>query len=80
METETYDTVKRKLDEHFVLQRNSIFEHALFNSRRQEPGELVEEFITALYTLIEYWKYRALCDYMIRDRLKVYPHWTPNAL
>ena len=64
-ETETYDTVKRKLDEHFVLQRNSIFEHALFNSRRQEPGELVEEFITALYTLIEHCEYGTRCDQMI---------------
>ena len=70
-ETETYDIVKRKLGENIVPQRNSIFERALFNSRRQEPGELVEEFITALYTHIEHWKYRVLCDYMIRDRITV---------
>ena len=64
-ETETYDTVKRKLDEHFVLQGNSIFKHALLNSRRQEPRELVEEFIIALYTLIGHCEYGTRCDQVI---------------
>ena len=31
----------------------------------------MEEFITALYTLVEHWKYRGLCDYMTRDRITV---------
>ena len=70
-ETETYDVVKRKLDEHFVPRRNIIFERALFNTRKQEPGEPVEEFITALYTLVEHCEYGALRDQMIRDRIVV---------
>ena len=51
-ERESYDTVKKKLDEYFVPQRNVIYERALFNSRKHEPGEPVEEFITALHTLV----------------------------
>ena len=35
-ERESYDTVKKKLDEYFVPQRNVIYERALFNSRNQE--------------------------------------------
>ena len=70
-ETKTYDTVKRKLHEHFVLQGSSIFKHALLNSRRQEPGELVEEFIIALHTLIEHWEYGTQCDRVIWDRIVV---------
>ena len=61
-ETETYNTVKRNLDENFVPRRNSIFERALFNSRKQELREPVEEFFTALYTLVEHWEYGALRD------------------
>ena len=69
--TETYDTVKRKLDEHFVLQGNSIFKHALLHSRRQEPGELAKEFIITLHTLIEHCEYGTRCDQMIWDRIAV---------
>ena len=70
-ERESYDTVKKKLDEYFVPQRNVIYERALFNSRKQEPGEPVEEFITALHTLVEYCDYGNLRDQMVRDRIVV---------
>jgi len=34
-----------------MKRRNVIFEQAKFNSRKQEPGEPVDAFITALYAL-----------------------------
>ena len=54
-----------------IPQRNVIYERALFNSRKQEPGEPVEEFITALHTLVEYCDYGDLRDQMVRDRIVV---------
>ena len=49
-----YDTVKAKFEAHFVKKRNVIYERAKFNLRRQEDGESVDLFITALYGLAEY--------------------------
>ena len=44
---------------------------AKFNQRRQEDGESVDAFITALYTLSEHCNYGNLHDEMIRDRIVV---------
>ena len=70
-EQEDYATVKKKLDDYFIPQRNVIYERALFNSRKQEPGEPVEEFIAALHTLVEYCNYGDLRDQMVRDKIVV---------
>ena len=71
-ERENYATVKKKLDEYnFVPHRNVIYERALFNSRRQEPGEPVEEYITAPHILVEYCDYGNLRDQMVCDRIVV---------
>ena len=48
-----YETVKSKFDSHFVKRRNVIYERAKFNQRKQEEGENVDVFITALYSLAE---------------------------
>ena len=66
-----YSVVKAKFDSHFVKRRNIIFERAKFNLRKQEDGEPVDAFITALYTLAEHCGYGALHEEMIRDRLVV---------
>ena len=58
-------------DSHFVKRRNVIYEHAKFNQRRQEPGEPVDAFITALYSLAEHCGYASLHEEMIRDRIVV---------
>lgn len=50
-----YDTVKQRLDAHFVARRNVIFERAKFNQRQQEMGESADSFITALHCLAEHW-------------------------
>ena len=70
-ELNDYATVKTKLDAHFVVRRNVIFERAKFNQRQQEAGESVESFITALHCLSEHCGYGQLHDELIRDRLIV---------
>ena len=66
-----YDTVVGKFEQHFVRRRNVIYERTKFNQRRQEPGEPVDTFITALYSLAEHCGYVAMHDEMIRDRIVV---------
>ena len=66
-----YHTVKARFDEHFVVRRNTIFERAKFNRRRQEDGETVDTFITALHAMAEHCDYGTLRDEMIRDRIVV---------
>ena len=66
-----YTTVKDKFDCHFIKRRNVIFERAKFNMRKQEDGECVDSFITALYELAEHCNYGALREEMIRNRLVV---------
>ena len=67
----TYEIVKEKFDAYFIPKRNIIYERAMFNSRRQEDGETVDSFITALYTLSEHCQYGNLRNEMIRDRIVV---------
>ena len=66
-----YHTVKTRFDEHFVVRRNTIFERARFNRCRQEDGETVDTFITALHAMAEHCDYGTLRDEMIRDRIVV---------
>ena len=66
-----YGTVRAKFESHFVKRCNPIFERAKFNQRRQEEGESVDGFITALYVLAEHCGYGALYDEMVRDRIVV---------
>ena len=66
-----YDVVRQKFEAYFVKRHNPIFERAKFNQRKQEEGEPVDSFITALHCLAEYCGYGELHDKMIRDRLVV---------
>ena len=70
-DSKSYEVVREKFERHFVKRRNVIFERAKFNSRKQEPGESVDAFITALYALAEHCNYGTLHDEMIRDRIVV---------
>ncbi|KAL3877565.1 hypothetical protein ACJMK2_035262 [Sinanodonta woodiana] len=56
---------------YFIPKRNVIFERAKFNQRKQEEGELVYSFVTAIYVLAENCNFGSLHDEMIRDRLVV---------
>lgn len=74
-DSKKYDTVTSRFNSHFVPKVNVIFERSKFNTRVQEVGESVEEFITALHKL------SVTCDYdkfgngmqeeLIRDRLVI---------
>ena len=70
-EKKSYDTVKAKLEGHFVRRRNLIYERARFNQRRQEEGESVDSFVTSLHCLAEHCGYEGLKNEMIRDRIVV---------
>ena len=67
----TYATVVERFHRHFVKRRNLIFERAKFNRRKQEEGELVDDFIMDLYRLVEHCSYGELHDELIRDRIVV---------
>ena len=70
-ERKVYNTVKAKLEQHFVKKRNVIFEHAKFNSRVQQQGESVHSFIKSIHCLVEHCQYRNLRSEMVRDRIVV---------
>ena len=48
-----------------------IYERARFNQRCQEERETFDDFVTALYGLVEHCKYENLRTEMIRDRIVV---------
>ena len=66
-----YDAVIAKFDAFFQVRKNVIFERAKFNRRNQKEGESVEQYITALYSLVESCEYGALKEEMLRDRIVV---------
>ena len=66
-----YDSVKEKFDNYFIKRRNTIFERAKLNTRKQEVGESVDAFITDLYCLAKHCNYGLLHDETIRDRIVV---------
>lgn len=70
-EAKEYETVKNKLDGHFIARRNVIIKRARFNMTQQEVGESVDSFYTALHCLAEHCGYGALHNEMVRDRLVV---------
>jgi hypothetical protein len=68
---EKYDTVVAKFEEFFKVRRNVIFERVRFNNRNQKEGESIEQYLTALYALVETCEYGPLTEEMLRDRLVV---------
>ena len=66
-----YDAVIARLEDFFQVRRNVIYERARFNRRNQKEGESAEQYITALYDLVETCDYGTLKDEMLRDRLVV---------
>ena len=67
----SYEEVKERFENHFIVKRNVIFERAQFNSRNQSAGESVDSFITDLYGLARYCNFGALKEELIRDRIVV---------
>ena len=70
-ESKEYDDVMNKFDGYFVQRKNPIFERAKFNQRVQAETETVDQFVTALYALVEHCDHEGLKEQMIRGRLVV---------
>ena len=70
-DSKSFETVKTKFESHFIKKRNVVYERAKFNLRKQEEGELVDTFITALYKLAEHCEYGNLREELIRDRIVI---------
>ena len=66
-----YDTVLKKFDDFFKVQKNIIYECACFNRRNKRQGETSEQYITVLYELAKNCEYGMMKDKMIRDQLVV---------
>ena len=66
-----YKTVKDKFEAHFVKTRNTIYERAKFNSRKQGENETAHDFIVAVHCLAEHCAFGELRDELIRDRIVV---------
>lgn len=66
-----YKSVMSKFDEFFKVRRNTIFERAKFNRRNQLEGEPAEQYITALYSLVETCDYGEFKEQLLRDRIVV---------
>ena len=66
-----YSTVIAKLDEYYQVRRNVIYECARFNRRDQEKDETAEQYISALYTLVEHCEYGDMKEELLRDRLVI---------
>ena len=67
-----FDLVLEKFTNHFTPQgiRNRLRERARFNTREQTPNESVEEYIQALYEIVQYCEFTDKED-RIRDKMVV---------
>ncbi|XP_077564645.1 uncharacterized protein LOC144180125 [Haemaphysalis longicornis] len=70
-ESRSYAVVKTKFDAHFVAAKNIVYESANFHRRKQEPGESVDKFVTALHELADRCEFAEFRERMIRDRFVV---------
>ena len=60
-----YDIVKAKLDYCFDAPEIVIYKRAQFIRPVQQPNELVDDFISALPSVVEIYNYRELEDEMV---------------
>ena len=63
-----YSPVKDRFNNHLMKCQNIVFEHAKCNMCKQEEGELVDAFITDLYSLAVHCDHGTLHNKMIRHR------------
>ena len=66
-----YSVVIGKFNSYFGKQRNVIYDRAKFNSRLQQEGESVEDFIYHVNALADHCGYGLLRDEMVCDRIVV---------
>ena len=70
-DSDQYDVVMAKFDEHFIPKRIVIYERAKFHSRVQLPSESVEALVRQLYELAENCDFGAQKDEQMRDRIAI---------
>ncbi|XP_070381391.1 uncharacterized protein [Dermacentor albipictus] len=70
-EMEDFDLVKSKFKGYFVHTKNTVYESARFNLRRQQLGETVDQFATELNRLADRCEFKEMKERLIRDRFVV---------
>lgn len=60
-----------ELSDHYIPQRNVLFERYKFNTAEQQPNESCDVFIVRLRQLSGSCEFGGLCDSLIRDRLVI---------
>ncbi len=70
-ERKSYTSILAKFDAYFKVRENVIFKHARFNRRNEQEGESIEEYITALYALVQSCDYGMLQEQLLRDRIVI---------
>ena len=70
-DTDTVAQILDKIDGRILGVRSKTFDKYRFNSRKQQPDELVDTYVAALRLMIDQCKYTAnnLRDSLIRDRI-----------
>lgn len=58
-----------KFEEYYSPLKNTTYERYIFNCRKQNPGETVDEFVTNLKLLAENCEFGAIKDSLIRDAI-----------
>ncbi|KAL1467698.1 hypothetical protein MTO96_025962, partial [Rhipicephalus appendiculatus] len=66
---EKFEAVLKVYEGYFVPRNNITYERVKFNTRTQQDGESVEDFVTALHEVASTCDYGDLCEDLIRDRL-----------
>ncbi|XP_070387975.1 uncharacterized protein [Dermacentor albipictus] len=70
-EMEDFDLVKSKFKGYFVHTKNTVYESARFNLRRQQLGETVDQFATELNRLADRCEFKEMKERLIRARFVV---------
>ncbi|XP_070385777.1 uncharacterized protein [Dermacentor albipictus] len=70
-EMEDFDLVKSKFKGYFVHTKNTVYESARFNLRRQQLGKTVDQFATELNRLADRCEFKEMKERLIRDRFVV---------
>ena len=68
-EKENIIKVIEKFDAYFIPRKNITYERYMFNTRKQKHNENVDEFITALKTLVDNCEFGLLEESLIKDML-----------
>ena len=70
-DSENFNIVKQKYDQHFMASTNVTYERAMFNKCCQQEGESIDAFVTDLHVLAKTCDFKGLEDDFIRDRIVV---------